>query len=191
MKYIGVDPQTGLYQFEDVNKNGIVNDLDIYPVILSPKFDGGITNNVSYKNWNLSIFFYYRKQIGNNILASSNYAGTMSNQSLEILRRWQKPGDITDVGKLTSTGNSSYNYFLNYSDSKVSDASYIRLQNFSVSYQFPDLLKKQMGLTKLKIYLQGENLFIITKYRGIDPEVQTLGAMPYPRIITAGLSCNF
>lgn len=190
MHYAGIDPQTGTYLFEDIDHNGNINDLDLYPRLLAPKFDGGVTNTFTYRNWNLSAFFYVRKQMGNNILASANYAGSMSNQAIEVLGRWQKPGDITTVGKFTSIGSLNDNYYYNFSDARITDASFVRLQNLYLSYQFGSKMATKAGIASLKLYVQGENLFVLTKYKGIDPEVQLLSAMPFPRIVTFGISCG-
>jgi TonB-linked SusC/RagA family outer membrane protein len=196
LKFTGVDPETGLYTFEDFNKDDIIvtnpnlENNDFYSVILTPKYDGGITTNLRYKNFQLSAFFYFRKQLGSNILSTSGLPGNTSNQSVDVLNRWQHPGDVTTFGFFsTSNTTNSENYF-NYSDAQITDASFIRLQNVSISYQWPQKIMKRFGLNDFKIYVQAENLFIITNYNGIDPEVQTLGAMPFPRIVTFGLTVN-
>jgi hypothetical protein len=124
-------------------------------------------------------------------MVASGVPGVMVNQGTDVLNRWQKPGDITNTGKFTTLSTPNGNFYYTYSDARVSDASFIRLQNISLSYQFPGTVKERLRLANLKIYFRAENLFFFTKYKGIDPEVQTLGSMPYPRILTAGFVCNF
>lgn len=193
LHYIGVDPQNGEYLFEDFTKDGniVLGEDDTYLLNMSPKFDGGVTSNFTWENWELGIFFYFRKQKGTDIMVASGVPGVMVNQGTDVLNRWQKPGDITNTGKFTTLSTPNGNFYYTYSDARVSDASFIRLQNISLSYQFPGTVKERLRLANLKIYFRAENLFFFTKYKGIDPEVQTLGSMPYPRILTAGFVCNF
>ena len=199
LHYTGVDPQTGLYTFEDKNHDGQISidytgktPDDRYTVDLSPKYDGGFMNNFSYKNWELSAFFYFRKQMGQNALLNSDIPGSIGNQPSSILgNEWKKPGDIASVARFTTSPNDpSYQNFQSYSDGVYTDASFIRLQNLSLSYRFSDKFLKKLAVSNLRIFLQGENLFIITRYKGIDPEVQFFGGLPLPRIITTGISCN-
>src|SRR6218665_16909 len=195
LHFTSIDPNTGDYMFEDYNHDGLittnftVSNDDRQPFILTPKYDGSLINTFGYKKISLSTIFYFRKQFGTNILVSSGLPGTMSNQSTDVLSRWQKPGDFAEIGKFTTRNTLNTNRYYNFSDARITDASFIRLQNISFSYQFSDKVSKS-GIRSLKVYAQAENLFVITKYKGIDPETQNLGAMPRPRIITVGLSCN-
>lgn len=197
LHYTGVDPQNGLYTFEDIDHNGSVTvnlaaaSDDRYSVNLTPKFDGGFTSYFNYRNFDLSMFFYFRKQLGTNILASSQIPGTINNQSVDVLNHWQKIGDYSPLGFFTTRSTLNNNRFYSFSDARITDASFIRLQNLSLTYKLPEKILNKVKMTGFKVYVQGENLFVITNYKGIDPEVQSLGAMPRPRIVTAGLSCNF
>lgn len=193
----GVDSQTGLYTFEDINHDGqvtvnLINTSDDrIPISLTPQFEGGFTSSLSYKNWSLSVFFFFRKQLGTNILVTSGVPGKiMTNQSTDVLSRWQKPGDKADIGKFTTRSTQNNFYYYSYSDARVTDASFIRLQNLSLSYSLAPKVTKKAGLINLKLFIQGENLLILTRYKGIDPETQALGAMPRPRIVTGGITCN-
>ena len=131
--------------------------------------------------------------MGGNAFTVIPIAGGRSNQSLEVVQQhWKKTGDLASYAKFTTNpSNSSYSNFRAFSDGSFTDASFIRLQNLSVAYKLPEKLIKKTGLGNLRIYLQGQNLLIITKYKGIDPEVQNFGGLPLARIITAGVSCNF
>lgn len=192
----GVDPQTGLYTFEDKNKDGQItidyghpgtaDDRFIYD--LTPKFSGGLTNVFNYKNWSCSIFFYFIRVKGINALAAISSPGGISNEPTSILQHWQKPGDISTTAKFTTEPylSNSYNYYSSYSDGIYSDASFIRLQNLSLSYRLP---MKTSG-SEMKFFMKAENLFTITDYNGIDPEVQVFGGMPLLRTITFGASLN-
>jgi len=196
----GVDPQTGLYTFEDRDKDGqITIDIsgktsdDRYIYNLNPKFDGGFINNFTYKNWQLSLFFYFKKQIGANALASLSAPGDNTNQPLSALARWQSPGQITNVAKFTTNpyGDPSYQYFRQFSDAVYSDMSFIKLRNLSLSYTLPEKLTKPNKIDNINIYIQGENIFTITHYNGLDPEIPGFDNLPFARTITLGISCNF
>ncbi|HVU56853.1 MAG TPA: SusC/RagA family TonB-linked outer membrane protein [Puia sp.] len=199
LHYKGVDPQTGLYAFEDKNKDGQVSidfsgqkDDDRHPVDLSTKYDGSFTTDFSYQNWGLDIFFYFRKRIAPNALLAVQPPGSIQNEPTSVLQHWQKPGDISGVARFTTNPyDPSYQNFLAYSDGTYTDASFIRLQNLSLSYTFPGKLINKINLNNCKIYIRGENIFIITKYKGVDPEVPYFGTLPMPRTITAGILCNF
>jgi TonB-linked SusC/RagA family outer membrane protein len=194
----GVNPQTGLYQFEDLNKDGqISTDFtgriidDRYIVELAPKYDGGLSNSFIYRNWQLDFLFYFKKQIGLNAIASLSTPGDITNQPTIVLRRWQKPGDITDIAKFTASPNDDSYYQFRNSDGYYTNASFMRLQNFSLSYTLSEKILKRAGINNLRIYVQAQNLFVITNYEGPDPEIQDFIALPLPKIITAGISCNF
>jgi hypothetical protein len=195
---IGVDPQTGLYAFADLNHDGQITynyngqSDDSHSLDLSPKYDGGFTNTITYKHFQISIFFYFKKQLGRNILASLDVPGDNTNQPVAALKRWQKPGDIASTARFTTNPTDiSWQYYQQHSDAIYSDASFIRLQNLYFSYQVPDELLRKMSIRNIKFYIQGNNLFLITHYNGLDPEVQNFSSIPLPRIVTTGLSCNF
>ncbi len=192
----GVDPATGEYIFEDKNKDGIIEhnafvaDNDLYPFIMSPIYDGSWSTELGYKNWSLSFRFYFRKQNGISIYAGTELPGTMSNQPAPVMNHWQKEGDIAPYAKLSTYYTLNTNRYFNYSDARISDASFIRLQNVSLAYQFPENRTSRLLLKGARFYVQGSNLFFISRYDGIDPEVQIIGAMPIPAMLTAGFSIN-
>jgi TonB-linked SusC/RagA family outer membrane protein len=193
----GVDPQTGLYTFADKNKDGqITIDYtaqtvdDTYIHDLSPKFDGGFTSSFNYKRITLDLFFYFKKQIGENAISATPFPGGIANVPSAVLNRWQKPGDVAAFAKFTTTPfDISYSNF-SQSDGIYTDASFVRLQNASLSYGFSDKSTRKMGVKGVKIFFRGQNLLLITKYKGSDPEIQNFGALPIPRIFTGGLTIN-
>ena len=167
---------------------GPANDYFVYD--MTPRYEGGFTSNFNFRDWSLSVFFHFTKQRGLSATTSAGFPGSMNNQPSIILDHWRKPGDITDVGRLTTFATTNgYNYYY-YSDASLCDASYIRLQNLSLAYELPEKWRKKAGVGNFKIYVQCENLFLITNYEGIDPETQNFGGLPRPRVLTAGLSCN-
>jgi TonB-dependent starch-binding outer membrane protein SusC len=167
---LGVNPDNGNLIYEDVSKDGKITDLDRVK-IGSPHaaFYGGIGSSLSYKGFNLNLMFSY--SYGNDIFNSTRiYTETLtqSNQTTTILRRWQNPGDITDVPKA-----SVYNQRI--SSRFVEDGSFIRLKNIRLSYELPVTLISKAGMKRLELFVAGKNLLTFTSYSGIDPEVNYNG----------------
>lgn len=198
LHYTGVDPQTGLYTFEDKVKDGTITisggpDDDRYWLEMNPQFTGGLGSNMTYKNFELSLFFNIVKQKGTNALYSFGAnPGTINNASLYVFEHmWRKPGDASEFAKATTGfGDDSYSNFSN-SDGKITDASYIRLTNLAFSYSLPSKLVKKAKLDNIQLRITAQNLFVLTHYKGLDPETQNFGGMPPAKIITGGLSINF
>lgn len=192
LHYTGVDPLTGQYTFLDKNKDGQIDPYstdqnnDLFVKDLSIKLDGGFGSDLIYKGWQLSLFFNCRIQT----LPSSIYNGVPgtanNNQSVDVLNRWQKPGDKAKFARYTTNPTQSDDNFYFNSDGIYSNGSYIRLKNASLSYQFSDKWMKAAGFQNCLIYLRGQNLFVLTKYDGLDPDVPGL-SFPNPRVYTLGL----
>lgn len=194
----GVDPQTGKYTFEDANQNG-KTDIDFsnktiddrYVFDRTPKYEGGISSTITFKNWTLDFFLYFKKQQGYKPFANiSGIPGDINNQPVEVMQRWQKPGDVTTVAKFTTQPDDSYFNFKNYSDGVFTDASFMRLQNAMLAYNVTPRLLKRIGLDGCRIYIKGQNLLLFTKYKGADPETQNATTISIPRILTGGLVIN-
>jgi len=194
---LGVDPATGIYQFEDVDKDGTISLKDYVPSYnLDPKFYGGLNNTFNYKNWELSVFFEFRKQTGfnyNNYPINNFTPGMMFNLPVIMLNRWQRPGDIRNIQQFTQdytpAFDAQYNFTL--SDGRFSDASYARLKNLYLAYSLPEPLKKKIHLNGCRFYLAGQNLLTITNYEGSDPETQNLFILPPLKTLTAGIQLMF
>jgi TonB-dependent starch-binding outer membrane protein SusC len=125
---------------------------------------------------------------------SAGFGGGRDNQTIDILDRWQQPGDITKVPKV--------HYFYpsgeNNSSRWLYDGSYIRLRNVTLGYTLPTRVSSLLKISSARLFVTGMNLWITTKYPG-DPEVNTatLGniaggqdfyTIPQPRSITAGIN---
>jgi TonB-linked SusC/RagA family outer membrane protein len=194
---LGVDAASGIYQFEDVDKNGSIGLTDYVPTYnLDPKFYGGLNNSFNYMNWELSIFFEFRKQTGfnyNNYPITGFTPGMMFNLPVIMLDRWQKPGDNSAIQQFTQTYTPAYDAQYNFtlSDGRFSDASYIRLKNLYLAYDLPAQLKKRIHVDGCRFYLSGQNLLTITNYEGSDPEIQNLFILPPLKTITAGIQLLF
>ncbi|WP_276088584.1 TonB-dependent receptor [Pedobacter sp. JY14-1] len=205
-KQLYVDPQTGdaVFQHADGTVGTTVTTADRMLLgNLIPDFFGGITNNFSYKGFDLNVFFSY--QYGNKVYNFNKYileGGGTRDASRSILasqlNRWQKPGDMTNTPRLTSVGN---NYNIEQNSRYLEDGSFIRLKALTLGYTLPSTVSRSLGLNKVRVYAQGTNLWIATKYSGADPESsgsagQNLDGLdtatpPQPRGIQFGASLNF
>ncbi|HWK04512.1 MAG TPA: SusC/RagA family TonB-linked outer membrane protein [Puia sp.] len=195
LHYTGVDPQTGQYVLLDKNHDGMISISpdstdDRFDYDKTPKFTGGFGMSFSYERFSLNLFFSFRKAIGVNALAFL-LPGNMMNAPVGVLARWQKPGDVTNVARFTTNPQNSDSYYSQSSDGIYTDASFIRLTNATFSYSLADKTIKKIGMAGCSLFIHAQNLFVITKYKGIDPETQNFGGMPPAKIITMGLSCSF
>ncbi|KJJ39313.1 SusC/RagA family TonB-linked outer membrane protein [Aequorivita vladivostokensis] len=183
----GVNPETGLFEFKDYNGDGVISsDKDRqYIADLSPKFFGGLSNTLGYKNWSLDFLFQFVKKNGYNQYRFSEPPGLMGNRSISVLDRWQQPGDVAPMQRYTTGEN--YEAYLAYSqftqsNGVISDASFIRLRSMELAYNLK--LGKEAG-TYCRIFLQGLNLLTFTNFKGADPD-QITGFLPSLRKITFG-----
>jgi TonB-linked SusC/RagA family outer membrane protein len=191
LHYTGVDPETGVYTFEDSNGDGKISTPEDSQAIvdLAPKWYGGLSNSLSYGNLELDIFFQFSKQIAPNINYDGITPGTMANQPVEVLDAWTAPGDQTNTQAFTTGNNyerSVAAYNLGQSDAAFSDASFLRLKNISLSYTIPNILR---SASNAKVFILGQNLYTLTKYKGQNPE--QFGFMPALRWISAGFTLTF
>jgi len=198
LHYTGVDPQTGQYSFLDKNHDGLINynpgypGDDSYPLDLAPKFFGGLGMNFTYSSLNVGLFFNIKDQIGKNAFQNSGVPGFENqNQPAIILgKQWQRPGDIASYAKFSTYYYQTDNFFQN-SDGANTNASFIRLSNLSISYTLPAKYIKKAGMTNCSFFFHTNNLFIITKYKGLDPETENFGGLPPIKTIVLGTNFNF
>ncbi|QBQ41889.1 SusC/RagA family TonB-linked outer membrane protein [Sphingobacterium psychroaquaticum] len=178
-QFTGVDPETGLAQFLDVNGDGKITEYTDFVTLgnLMPSFFGGISNSFSYKQIALSFLFQFVKQEGPSIAygPQASHIGALSNMDVAVLDRWQKPGDITDVPRATATASNpaytTYRDRYRYSSAAWDDASFIRLKNVAVSYDLSNWSQK-INIRKMMVNFSAQNLFTWTSFRGLDPEMQ-------------------
>lgn len=191
-KYLGVDSQTGVDQFEDSNGDGIINTADRQIVkFLGIKYQGGIHNTLRFKNLSLGVFLQFVKQMGNRYLPALS-PGLEANFPEFVMNRWRQPGDREPMQKFTASYAAQIAYRrLQSSDYGVSDASFIRLKNVSCTYKLPQSVSQKIGAEVAHIYVQGQNLLTFTPYRGLDPELQAPTVLPPLSVFTAGLNVTF
>jgi len=189
-QYTGINPQTGVYTFKDMNGDGQITSLLDRTLIfdLNPSFFGGLQNQLSYRNIQFNFLFQFVKQ------KAPAYApglpGRLINQLSSLINVWQKPNDEADYQKLTSNNsalNTGYSLF-NLSDESIVDASFIRLKNVALSYEIKPKSLKGMAC---RVYIQGQNLLTFTSFEGGDPEYKLSGYLPPLRVYTAGLQLTF
>jgi TonB-dependent starch-binding outer membrane protein SusC len=181
LKYTGVDSETGDVTFEDTNGDGTV-DYDDAQVLgkAIPTFFGGITNSLTYKGFDLNVFCRYSagNQVYNLIRATtenlgwSNDGGLSSiyaNNTASVLDRWKKPGDVAPYGRASFVNQNAYQN----SSQFVENASFLRIQNVTLGYNFRNI----KGIAGLRLYAEAQNLFVITRYKGFDPEVSSNGGL--------------
>ncbi|WP_316804354.1 SusC/RagA family TonB-linked outer membrane protein [Pedobacter nototheniae] len=197
LHYIGLDPMTGQYVFEDHNKDGSISSNssgrpgsgydDRYITInRDPKFTVGMSNTFRYKDFSLLVNLYYKNQMGISAFYSGVPAGNMVNIPTEVFNnRWQQPGQSGKYAALTSLTGSPSNSVISSSDLAYTDASFLRLQTVSLSYMLP---KKFLDGKRLGVSINAQNLWVLTKYKGIDPDTQNFGSLPQAKTIVASLS---
>lgn len=208
--WYGVDPADGeiLYVAEEGASGSSVREIDgmtlttddaqaryHYAGTAIPDLMGSINNNLSYKAFNLSFLLTY--QIGGEIL-DSNYQGLMSSGtygsalSVDILDRWQQPGDITDVPRMDPSNTTDFNAT---SDRWLTDASYLNLKRANLSYNLPESVLSSIGVSNALIYVSGENLFSVNARKGLTIQQNFNGTVNNvytpSRIVSIGLNVKF
>lgn len=198
----GVDPATGNLKYKDVNNNGIFDTGDRQVIgDGQPDFTFGLTNNLTYQRFDLNLFFQgsYGNEIYNATRIDLEGMFDSKNQSVDVLRRWTPDNTITDIpraiggGKVDNVRNSTR---------FIEDGSYVRLKSVTLSYNAIDNNQKIKAISKLTVYITGQNLLTLTKYSGFDPEVNAYGnsatelgidygTYPQARSLIVGLNVEF
>ncbi len=191
----GVNDSAGVYQYlsskgtNTLNPRfGVDNTEFVNP---ASKFFGGVANSFYWNGFQLDILFQFVRQIGRNLFnfIPANPPGFENqNEPVDVLNRWQKPGDVKPYEQFTqSTSSNAYNSYTNYySLDAYSDASFIRLKNVAFSYNIPQSWMHRIHMQNCRLYINGQNLLTITKYLGFDPETQGI-ALPPLRVLVAGV----
>jgi TonB-linked SusC/RagA family outer membrane protein len=210
-EYAGVDPANGdaLYYLNTKDANGKLdrtktNDPGAAQSVVvgnpTPKYLAGLTNTFSYNGLEFSVTF--QGAFGNKIYNGGGQYMTTSagngfdNQTVDQMNYWDKPGDITDVPE----PRLFYGNGISNSSRYLSSGSYVRCKTVSLGYTLPKSLVSKARLERVKIFMNAYNLFLITKYKGWDPEVNAdyqasnvdlsndFYSAPQPRTITFGIN---
>ncbi|MDB5136018.1 MAG: TonB-dependent receptor plug, partial [Mucilaginibacter sp.] len=163
----------GRFRYEDVDHNGVINDKDrTFFGNPNPKFTTGLNIGATYKNFDFLIFLY--ASVGNDVLnivkASTDFPQQfdVAISKNAVFNSWTPDRPNATVPMLERSANFSNTAFSSYYDE---NGSYLRCKTILFGYTIPNLQLKRIGLSKLRFFLQGTNLFTITKYSGLDPEL--------------------
>ena len=191
----GANP--GELKFADINNDGTIDPDD--RVVLGdpfPDFTMGLSNSISYKG--VSLDFFFEGVFGNEIL---NFTRIDSESAIELLRNRQDFVLERWTPDNTASPNPSFIRPLGgraVNDRVVEDATYIRLKNLRIGYNFPNL--DIAGIDRLGVFANAQNVFTITDYSGFNPDVSSFGesnlrldynAYPLARTITLGFNIGF
>lgn len=187
----------GDIRFKDANGDGVINNSD--RVVLGspfPKATYSLNANFRYKGFDMNIFL--NAVTGNSVFNAVKYTGLNAsfpgyNLLADSKDAWSPTNTDTNIPVLSSTDNN--NNFGRISDFYIEDASFLRLRNLSIGYTVKESWLN--GKAKLRFFISGQNLFTITKYSGMDPEVgldnfgMDLGRYPLSRIYMTGVNATF
>jgi len=198
LDYLGVNPANGNLLYADSNGNATETpnadtDRQWIGKNIIPDWNGSINLNIDYKGFFLTTQWNYVLGVDRfdndygdlvDISALSQF-----NLSTDILRAWSQPGDVTDIPSYTASNLFSFGN----SDRFLRDASYMRLRFASLGYSFSDSILEGTGFTTARVFLNGENLFTFSEWRGFDPETRSNGSRQYPtpRTISFGVELGF
>ncbi|GAA0552320.1 TonB-dependent receptor [Chitinophaga japonensis] len=200
-KWAGVNPADGLPTWIDsTGKTTSDYNAAIREFVGKPQPDGfgAVTSTLNFGNLELSAMFYYQygfqvfnSALANPLLTDGRYP--YANQVKQALDRWQKPGDIASNPRRMLNNTDGGDRF---STRYLFDGDYIRLKNITLSYTFPGNMLGWSGLSSLRVYVQGNNLALWTKFPGQDPDNSdltgsTFYAYPSQRSFSGGLNVNF
>jgi len=195
----GVPQQVGDTRYVDNNGDGKITTTDKHSLgSAQPKFTGGITNTFTYGQFDLSIFFQgsYGNKIFNLLQQTLERPTLTQNASATLLNRWSPTNPTGTVARATDSPVPQV------TDRYIENGSYLKLKNASLGYNFTNSIASKIGAKQLRVYVSGQNLLTITKYSGLDPEVNfydndntkqgiDYGTYPAVRTFLAGLNVTF
>ncbi|TDP04092.1 SusC/RagA family TonB-linked outer membrane protein [Flavobacterium sp. 245] len=188
----------GDLKFSDLNGDGQITDADRkFMGVAIPKYSYGINFGANYKNWDFSMFW---QGSGGNKVFNGLYRNLMTeqygNSHVDALNYWTPTNTNTNVPR-PIIGDPNGN--ARDSDRFIESGDYIKLQTLEIGYELP--LPKDLFIQKAKLYVNGQNLWIISKYRGYDPDFNyndglfsrgyDAGSFPNPRTISLGVEVTF
>jgi|SRR6218665_549614 len=191
----------GDIKYRDLNGDLVVDASDITTIGRGiPKHTGGFSNDFTYKNFDLNIFFQW--SYGNDLLNANRlvFEGNAKNfpnlnQFASWIDRWQPDNPSNTLFRTGGQGPYAY------SSRIIEDGSYLRLKTVSFGYTLDEKFTKKMKIQSLRLYMSAQNLLTLTNYSGPDPEVSIrnsnltpgfdYSAYPRPRVITLGLDLTF
>ncbi|WP_375418281.1 hypothetical protein [uncultured Hymenobacter sp.] len=202
------DAQPGDVRYRDVYGNGLIDDQDrTYLGSATPNFSYGMNLSLGYGGLDFKILLYGvqgAEAINGqsfNLLKSSSFASTWNNFSASRLDRWTPSNLNADQPRMTAVDDNGNDQF---SSRYVEDASYLRARNIELGYSLPTPFTTRYGIGGVRFYASVDNVFTITKYTGLDPEISAqgfynnplaygvdFGNYPQPRTYRLGLNVQF
>lgn len=170
VEYAKMKPEAkmGDLMYVDTDGNGSIGEEDrVYYGSGAPEFELGFNMSLDWKGFDFSMNWY--ASIGNEVLNGSKYQAYKQKRHLDLLSSWTPFNPTSPIPVLTA--QASHDNYLPYSDYWVEDGSYLRLNNIILGYTLPKSILKNIGLSKLRIYLAADNLCTISKYNGYNPGV--------------------
>ena len=192
----------GRMKFRDLDGNGVINEDDRCIIgDPNPDFSLGLNLDFKYRDFTLSTFFCgdFGFDIYNPTLRQLNFmgnGGVSTNRSVDVLDAWTPTNTSAKIPALALTDDNNETRMSTY---YVEDGSYLKMKYVKLAYSLPSKVLRPIGGTSCNVYAQLENVFTITKYSGLDPELP-LGAYgarvdngPYPRsrVLSLGLNLTF
>lgn len=163
----------GRFKYMDINGDGVISPDDrTFIGNPNPDFTYGLNLRLAYKGFDLSAFFYGSQgnEVANMIKVNTHFFGTyLGGKSNDLLRAWTPENTGTDIPKLESINSFSTAQVMN--SFFVEDGSYLRLKSLILGYTFKLAPLKKLGIANSRLYLQAANLFTLTRYSGMDPEL--------------------
>lgn len=199
-EHAGVSVEPGMVKYKDVDGDGKITTNDRTVIGNgTPKWYGGITNNFSYKGVDFSFMFQFN--YGNDVYNATRMYCCQSqdqraNMMAEVADRWTPTNASNSVPSWDGyIKNELYSRF-------VEDGSFLRLKSLTLGYTFPEQWTRKFWVSKLRVYFSAQNLFVLTGYKGYDPEVSMRatnpmtpsfdwGAYPKSNVYTFGIDLTF
>lgn len=163
--------RAGVFKFRDVNGDGIITAAD--KTIIGnphPDFTYGLNVALGYKNWDLTVFAQgvQGNELFNYLKYWTDFNTFQGNRSKDMLyNSWKKQGDVALLPRLNSQDGTSQQISTYF----VEDGSYMRIKNIQLTYTLPSSIVSKLKLSQVQVYVQGQNLFTFTKYKGLDPDI--------------------
>lgn len=195
--------RAGDVKFEDVNGDGKIDVKDRQILgSANPDYTGGFNNTFTYKNFDLSVFmnFSYGSEVYQTWIGGYRLGnGVWPMLESQAQGRWTGPGTSNTIPRAIwgNTVNSSSTYSTRF----MHDGSYLRLRTVALGYTLPQQALRQFGISKMRVYIQADNLYLFTNYPLLDPEVNislspsTMGEdflmPPQPRTLNFGINLTF
>ena len=193
------DAVAGDVKYVDVNKDGVIDDADRVKIGKGmPDWTFGVNLSVSWKGLDLSANLY--SALGGDIFDATRRADyPLVNMQTYVLDRWRGPGTSNRLPRLTAEADGGKNQNWRSSDLMVYDGSFLRLRNLTLGYTLPESWTRKALISKLRVYLNAENLLTFTSYHGMDPEISSggtslgidKGVYPQAKTLSAGINVTF